>query len=479
MFLSLIAAVANDSKSLQDLVAPAAVEQVSFTAEAVDALGRRVTWTVGPLALHEAADEDAHLRTAAARGLRNVSVRRCTVCEGCERRETIRTDQPRSCAVPCNSTPRSSFVHKRVARTAPHTLRPACSPAALNGLSSRAHGRYTIGDDGSMRYELDSCKLPLLPQQLSPPRGSAATRALRVLFVGDSLVEELAVLVATHAGYRSAELRVPRRCSHASSLYREFHASGRSAVELVMRWSAHTNCRLNFEGLPMSTAWHDHTQNLTLSFRPDVLVLSIPVTHLLYRCLCEKAALCPGVPMRKDRGPFCTSHGSRVAAIDDFVASVARNAPNATLVFAAVGATFDEELEAMGIICNAEIWRLHQQSMQLVRDLRPRSIVLNLFEPAYSFAMASRVAVGLRRRSESLIGWGSASLPKRLKALEANCERVQQRHCSCVGSVPLAVTEEALSNATLRPLLVRPPCEAALRMLIEVLNAASADVGGG
>ena len=73
-----------------------------------------------------------------------------------------------------------------------------------------------------------------------------------MLFVGDSTIEEQALLFAHSAGYALAELHTT--CFTGGSRYREFDASGKG-VEISVRWSASSTCEGNVEGLPHPPAW--------------------------------------------------------------------------------------------------------------------------------------------------------------------------------------------------------------------------------
>ena len=401
------------------------------------------------------------------------------------------------------------------------TLVP-CSAQSLSDFSLRgANGVYTVGPDQNVHYSPGSCDLPSLSQlsersiaealtstiHLGAAAASAAglsqpgsqppheltdggrgvglggnrTEALRVLFVGDSLVEELALLLAMHAGHNSSTVHRPRECQHAGSRFRAFGAYSRQPhtrrFDVQMVWSAATLCTGNFDGLPLGEGWYASMARTARAFHPDVLVLSIPSYHLLYRCKCEEAAVCGLALAQKtpmERGRFCSAAEARRALTREFVARVSASSPNASLVFLAAGATFSPELESTGVVCNADLWREHRQNMQIVEQLtlpRPPA-VLNLFDATYSFTMAVRAGVvptAFVKLNSTLL---PPQMPREVRAMyQRQCvERAFTRHCSCLGMLPLEQTELLLRDPSLRPFVVLPPCEAALRMLLVVLG---------
>ena len=231
--------------------------------------------------------------------------------------------------------------------------RPCCSLLLNAGQEplSLASGWWVPGNDsarGDATFEHQHCSMPTLDKmQLHLQRGATTGR---VLFVGDSTIEEQALMLANSAGYAFSELNL--RCPNASgSRYREFDAVGRS-LEISMRWSVGGSCNGNHESLPPSASWRAALVSEALKLRPAVVVFSLPAVHMITACLLPNWK--PGDNReRKACDPLLVQ--SAVGRYVRFMSDQVAMPSNATLVLASTGHSNKRDSW-----CNAELWQLHR-----------------------------------------------------------------------------------------------------------------------
>lgn len=359
------------------------------------------------------------------------TLRACRVCVGCGR------DGANQSALVSSKWRNKSSVdectHAGLCTTAEHVTVPAASRvkrpccSSLVGSSGLTSGGWSR--DGAA-FEHHACVMPSLSHL---QRGLRAARAA-VLFVGDSTLEEQALLFAHAAGYAFAELQTEPACEQGGSLWRHWNATGRG-MRLAMRWGAASDCAKNLEGWPLSSAWQTALVGFANEFKPGVVVFSPPVQHLQSACVQHRDRV-----RRKVRFIRGSAAERLKCGLDELRAAIRGHlrfmiervaAPvGATLVLASTGHY------AVRNLCNAELAQLHAFAADALAELAPtatpRPVLVDVFSQATSWQ--DHVSTEIRPNITCAQHWS---------------------HCTCHSKL------RAFDGAT-----VLPPCSAAHRVIL-------------
>ena len=305
-----------------------------------------------------------------------------------------------------------------------------CELADLTGRHALTAGHWR--PDGT--YQLSSCTLP--------PRRALASglRSLpprRVLFIGDSSVEDLALQYAHAVGYRFSELKVDATCvKYGGSLYRHFDAEGGTTdrtVSVAMRWSAAYKCSRNcgayFDLSVAHPGWWNQLANRVRAFAPDTIVFGVAAAHLMCACsFYSKRRSCGFQAVQEDM----RTHIRNVTQLAHKGTSFVLITPQLT----------NHRAAERDKVCNTDVGRLYEHSVSAFESLglrKTHAVVVNLFPVFFSWLDVS-----------------SAREP-----LQLACSS-QERHCSCL------LTRNASENDRLWPADILPTCRLATRVLLAV-----------
>ena len=312
-------------------------------------------------------------------------------------------------------------------RAPPRSRYNSCAAAQLTGSGVLARGSW-LASGGE--YILDGCSIPTFDEVTE--RAAASTS--RVLFVGDSSLEEMALLFAHASGLALSSLS-RKRCTHdgTGSLYRHFDSQF-----ISMRWAGHHDCARAGALPDNSTGWREMLLHTCRSLRPRVIVFNAAVQHLLSEC----NSATEGEPHRRACDPERTRH--RLKSFMETVVAASRLA-GSTVLLVTLGMAYTP-LAEWAFTCNHDAASLHATTLELLsteptlRDVR----VIDAF-PLTSAWMATGKRVYER---------GNFSL---------GCWKSQPWHCSCLGR---ALVVDAS--------VVLPPCWLTARVVAWVILAAAA-----
>lgn len=364
-----------------------------------------------------------------------LELRACRICTKCSGDESISSAWRPSAHCQLSD---SSFYNSTGVCTRPHVLRvrdsmvrqrhPISRTAQASSrcgahqlLSLRLQGSWAA--DGSDFVHDEACEVLPAEALLTLLRKAVG---LRVLFIGDSTLEEVALIFAHASGYKFDELDV-KPCGNASH-YRHFDAMG-GAVSMCMRWAGHPDCRYSFgaASLPFDRQWSAMIRATAVRLRPHVVVFNAAAGHHLRACEMarwgeQKAAACAHERVRP-----------RLLAYLRFVAGVARDA-GALPVFVSTAFTTDRK-------CNVDLASFHALCLRIIDEeaslQAARVVALHVFAPSYSWL-------------SSVASEGAAT------ALNGTCWT--SGHCSCLGKAH-----------AFAPHAVSPPCWLEARALGAVI----------
>lgn len=310
------------------------------------------------------------------------------------------------------------------------TLPPLCLPPLHLSLGTAATSATdantttdanvgTIAPKAQPSHRAHSLPRTPWPSPIPPAQDTNATelseRAPRLLFLGDSTLEEIALLAVAAAGYKPTEIEADPCAVTSGSRYRQFRVRGGRRAEIAMRWGGHHNCSGNFGQLPHTSAWRADLRAFAADWRPTAIVFNVAAPHHLYACTQGKLSVAA-----------CES------GVVQYVRFVASLLPTAAVVLATMGVMYSRVYEdSLG--CNYDIRRLNEVAKEAALSLPVPVTVVEGFEMAFSTL--------------------DLQSPEDKHRLEKLSCRALTRHCTC-----------ASADGGLK--VVRPPCAEVSRAIL-------------
>ena len=346
----------------------------------------------------------------------------------------------------------------------PGAARPSGRKACDDALNS-GDGYWLIDDATHREIEWrvsDACTLPSHATLAAQLRSKAG---LSLLFVGDSLLEEQAMLFARTVGYDMTELK--RHCVGGSSHFRDFDAVSDMRPDVRMRWSGAPLCAGNGDPMPVDdVAWRRNIETAANASR-------FPLTHdarsLNWSQTAAQVVVVAGIPVfhsfdesiKQVSPDVDNATGHRALAYVRFLLSLY---PDLLIVLVGQGAVQTRAAEQERF-CNADVRRATRTVKAHLRRVRWAS---NRWQRIPVFIDLSPIYY-------SQLELFSAVEPRRFPALVKKRSVLYNMHCSALGrwnqrdhinGILPACTEASriLKYATLRninneTLLATPPPE--------------------
>lgn len=179
-----------------------------------------------------------------------------------------------------------------------------------------------------------------------------------ILFLGDSTIEEIALMTAHAAGFNLSTIH--RTCNSDNSWFRNFHATG-GPLNIHMLWTPTADCNSNCDlSAVQDKEWQQQFENMLRSMpqQPDHIVFNIPFPH------------------------FCNGrvNEQQIQAYTDYIVEHARGAKITSML---LGATLSRSENKQLNFCRSHLRKSFQKVMpgvhQLFKEKSTSFTVLDIF----------------------------------------------------------------------------------------------------
>lgn len=227
---------------------------------------------------------------------------------------------------------------------------------------SLQNGAWNRNGNGKETWKSATCAMP---KTVAPP----GHQKQRVLFIGDSTLQELALLTAQAARSTSNPLGIRNdihlNCTCTQAYFpgttkdcRMFDATG-PLLNTSMLWAGHTNCEDNRMGVSVvdDEDWRQMVTNKVETIQPNIVFFQVPISH------------------------SCTDIRSCIPALERYICFVTQLPPQAVLMITGAALTRYQCQGPTGRHCPLHLRKWIQTIKEIMAQLAPQVPILDIFHP--------------------------------------------------------------------------------------------------